>query len=579
MQSDMHLSDQEVFKNIEAIQGLLKQQSLDGIYISSSDPYLNEYVPMSNCHRYYFSGFTGSTADLLILPKGRVKLYVDGRYHEQADNEVDHSIVEVVKVAHGSSNMKTLLEDIVEQGLKAVALEGDRVDLGKLARFQEVCEPIVFTQEEVASLLTKPSLKKLPVVQELSQADAGKTVKEKIEEVCPSKDNGFFVSALDSVSWLSNCRGYHLPNSSAFLGRALVTNSKLYLFVETGIEVGFISKEIEVIVCNYLDLNSRLETLQDELNLKKVHYDHKQLNITDFTLLQNVFGEKNIESKADGIIKFQSIKTEGELKSIRESFKKADQAIYKTIKWVKESVSNKNEISELDIYNKTSESYKGQGAIEQSFNTISGVGPNGSIIHYGDPKKYVLVKKDDMILVDSGGYFSSGFATDTTRTFMASTDEGSAKHKEIYTLVLKGVLNLQNAVFKEGTTGAALDMLARQPLYQAGYDFAHGTGHGVGVHVHEGGVRISPASNIPMKEGQVVSIEPGIYIPGFGGVRIENIATVIKHPTHEGFLSFECLVYIGFEPLLINFELLNSQEKIWLQDYEAICKTRDTSFL
>ena len=162
---------------------------------------------------------------------------------------------------------------------------------------------------------------------------------------------------------------------------------------------------------------------------------------------------------------------------------------------------------------------------------------------------------------------------------MASTDEGSAKHKEIYTLVLKGVLNLQNAVFKEGSTGAALDMLARQPLYQAGYDFAHGTGHGVGVHVHEGGVRISPASNIPMKEGQVVSIEPGIYIPGFGGVRIENIATVIKHPTHEGFLSFECLVYIGFEPLLINFELLNSQEKIWLQDYEAICKTRDTSFL
>ena len=145
--------------------------------------------------------------------------------------------------------------------------------------------------------------------------------------------------------------------------------------------------------------------------------------------------------------------------------------------------------------------------------------------------------------------------------------------------MLKGTLNLQNAVFKSGTRGSGLDAICRQPLYQAGYDYAHGTGHGVGVHVHESGAGIGPTRNYLMHPGQVVSIEPGIYIPGFGGVRIENIGIVTEHPTFEGFLTFESLVYIGYDPLLIDESLLTAQEKIWLEQYEAECVKRGTSFL
>ena len=147
----------------------------------------------------------------------------------------------------------------------------------------------------------------------------------------------------------------------------------------------------------------------------------------------------------------------------------------------------------------------------------------------------------------------------------------SAKQKEIYTLVLKGLLQVENAVFPEGTTGASIDMLARQSMYKLGYDYAHGTGHGVGINVPEGGAGISGGYKKPLVEGNVVSIEPGIYIPGFGGVRLENVALVKKHPKFDGYYHFESMVKIPYEEALIDRDLLDSEEIGWLEEYHAIC--------
>ena len=221
--------------------------------------------------------------------------------------------------------------------------------------------------------------------------------------------------------------------------------------------------------------------------------------------------------------------------------------------------------------------YKEQGAVDQSFNTIAGVGPNGSIIHYGSPSDEVVIKDTDMILLDSGGYFEGGWATDTTRTFFASSKKPDPKMVEMYTLVLKGLLAVQSAVFPEGTKGMVLDGYARNAMRKKGYDYSHGTGHGLGVHVHEPGVRISSVSTLPMKPGQVVSIEPGIYIPGFGGVRLENIAWVEKHPQYPGMLRFVPFTTIGFDPVLVDMNLLNEEEREVLEAYEAECLKRGTS--
>jgi Xaa-Pro aminopeptidase len=208
------------------------------------------------------------------------------------------------------------------------------------------------------------------------------------------------------------------------------------------------------------------------------------------------------------------------------------------------------------------------------------VGPNGSIIHYGNHSDEIIIKENDMILLDSGGYFDGGWATDTTRTFLACDDAKKAdpKMKEMYTLVLKGTLACQSAVFPEGTKGMVLDGLARNAMRKKGYDYAHGTGHGVGIHVHEPGVRISSISNLPMKEGQVVSIEPGIYVPGFGGVRLENVAYTERHPDYPKMLRFRSFVFIGFDPALIDMSMLNEEEKAYLDEYETECLKRGTSF-
>jgi Xaa-Pro aminopeptidase len=302
------------------------------------------------------------------------------------------------------------------------------------------------------------------------------------------------------------------------------------------------------------------------------------LNFADFGMLVKIFGTDRLKEKNGGFYEFQSIKEPVELKQIEASFKKADKAIFNTIKWLKDSIKAGKRVTELDLYKETTQKYKDQGAFELSFNTIAGVGPNGSIIHYGNPSDQVVIKDSDLILLDSGGYFDGGWATDTTRTFYGdSSRKADPKMIEIYTLVLKGLLAVQSAVFPEGTKGIVLDGLARSAMRKKGYDYNHGTGHGVGIHVHEPGVRLSSISNVPMKAGQVVSIEPGIYIPGFGGVRLENIAWVQCHPDYPQMLRLVPLVYIGFDSALVDMNLLNSEEKLILEDYEAECLKRGTS--
>src|SRR5690606_36667258 len=159
--------------------------------------------------------------------------------------------------------------------------------------------------------------------------------------------------------------------------------------------------------------------------------DPAMLNHQDSVLLDRIFGEEVLEEKAGGLVAFHSIKNETELQTMRAAFNLGDQAIYNTIKWAKDSLKSGKEISELDLYKQTSIEYEKLGSREQSFNTIAGCGANGSIIHYGDPKDSIKISQDDMILLDSGGYFDGGFATDTTRTFMANyNSRPTAKHKE-----------------------------------------------------------------------------------------------------------------------------------------------------
>lgn len=562
----------------------MQSRNLDGMYISSFDPFISEYVPLEDNHRFYFTGFTGSMAEVLVPANGRVRLYVDGRYHEQADLEVDAKDVEVMKINADSSTTEELARDIKKLGIKRLGYEADRTTLRYLKRLAEsAAETIPFQPGELGKTIEWAPLAALKPVTFVPREHRGRDTLEKTRAILRSEKEAIYVTALDSVAWITNCRGFHLPFLSSFYGKALVTKEKVYVFVtpDTTID-GKAKKEagLEWILLNFADLPKELDRLQNTLHLEKVFFDPGMSNSADFAMLVKTFGAERLAEKEGGLYEFQSIKEPVELMQIEASFRKSDQAIFKTIKWVKDQIKAGKRVTELDLYLETTKKYQAEGAVEQSFNTIAGVGPNGSIIHYGNPSDEVVIKDNDMILLDSGGYFEGGWATDTTRTFFADgTKKPNPKMKEIYTLVLKGTLALQNAVFPAGTKGNVLDGYARGPMRKKGYDYNHGTGHGVGLHVHEPGVGISTRSNLPMKEGQIVSIEPGIYIPGFGGVRLENIAYVEKHPEYPGMLRFKCLVYIGFEPALIDPDLLNSEEKAQLKEYEAECLKRGTSLL
>ncbi len=579
MGSSFKIDVQKIEKNIQSLQAFMQDNGIAMFYISSFDQYLNEYVPMIDCHRFYLTGFSGSVAEVLVPSSGRVKLYVDGRYHEQADNECDAKLIDVVKVPQNKGVLSTLWEDLEALAPNNVAIEGERTAVSFYEKLETKFDVDNYQNGELANVIDFEKMPALGPVKSVEKKWRGSDTSEKLKKVFAGESNAaYFVTAIDSLAWITNCRGYHLPNLSSFLGKALVVADKVYVFVGSDMDVQCEDKCIEWIKCDETDQVSELDSIVSNLSISKVYIDKSMLNTRDYLNLKLVFSEELLVNKVGGLVEFHSIKDEGEIKAYKDSFKRGDKAIYNTIKWIKEQVASGKEVTELDLYNKTSEMYEAQGAITQSFNTIAGAGANGSIIHYSASSAEIKIKEDTMCLLDSGGYFEPGFATDTTRAFLGGSKVSDPKCKEIYTLVLKGTLALQNAVFKAGTRGVGLDAICRQPLFQAGYDFAHGTGHGVGIHVHEGGVGIGPTRNYLLKPGQVVSIEPGIYIPGFGGVRLENIGLVKEHPEFDGFLCFEPLVYIGFEPELIDEDMLNEAERKWLEEYEAVCSSRGTSF-
>lgn len=584
MKKAFDLSNQTIKSNIQKLKKIMTERGLDGLYISSFDPFLNEYVPLQDNHRFYITGFTGSMAEVLVPVEGKVRLYVDSRYHEQADLEVDLNEIEVMKIGSDTSTTESLVQDVKKLSITKLGYEADRTSLGFLKRLSGAAkETVPLTPDVLSSVIAFEGLTALKEVDLVPREWRGRDTSEKTKSIITHDKQAIYLTALDSIAWITNCRGYHLPFLSSFYAKCLMTKEKVYVFVTPETPVSQKAKKefgMEFITLPFTELEAELDRLQNTLHLEEVLYDPGMINSADFGMLVKVFGMEKLTEKAGGLYEYQSIKEAVEVKQIEASFRKSDKAIFNTLNWVKSSLKNEKRITELDLYNETSKNYKAQGAHDQSFNTIAGVGPNGSIMHYGSPSDEVIIKQDDMILLDSGGYFEGGWATDTTRTFFGCDNAKLAHPKmvEMYTLVLKGLLACQTAVFPEGTKGMVLDGLARNAMRKKGYDFGHGTGHGVGIHVHEPAVRISSLSTLPMKEGQVVSIEPGIYVPGFGGVRLENVALVEKHPEFPKMLRFKSFVYIGFDHALIDMKLLNEEERQALEEYEAECSKRGTNF-
>ena len=535
---------------IKILKEKFKKFEIDGYIVPKNDEYFSEYA--ENDRLKNISNFSGSAGIAVILRKQNY-LFVDGRYTIQAQKESakNFNIIEI---------HKRLPHTIIKN-----------CNLGY--------DPRLFTSKNINNYFSNNNLipisdnlidqifkfkeKKTKPFYSLKKNITGETHQSKILKVTNFLNSNnadyLFISAPENIAWLLNIRGYDNPNSPIPNARIIINkNKKLFLITKKNNTKKIIAekKMNKNQVINIEDISKLINNLKG----KKFIIDNKTCSIFHENIIKSKF---KILDKSDPIYKLKSIKNSYEINHMIEAHKKDGLALTKFIYWIKKI--NKKIITEVDAQNKLEKFRKlSKDYLFPSFNTIAGSGSNGAIVHYrATTKTTKQVYKKDIFLVDSGGQYNYG-TTDVTRTICFTNQKQSIKNA--YTNVLKGHIAVALTNLKKDNTGKKIDIRARKFLKREGFDYAHGTGHGVGffLNVHEGPQSISKYNSVKIEKGMILSNEPGYYKKNHFGIRIENL---IFAKQSKNKLFFENLTLAPLEKDLINYKLLNKTEKDYLFRY------------
>jgi Xaa-Pro aminopeptidase len=572
-------------ERLEAVRRQMDKMGVDVMLVRSADRYLNEYVPSDESARIWITGFTGSMGEAVIT-KEKAFLAVDGRYWIQAESQTDPELWEIVKVQLG-----TYLDGAVAEILKKLVIasvgkklrigfEPDRITPNQLEVIQKavgpgpVWKPMFPSPVEQARGVERPPPRE-GRIRLVDEKKLGRTVSEKLSELGKKLEelgvDALLVQKLDEIAYLSNLRGDELPYQATFKSIALATPENLFI----GIDPAKVESAVRVARDKILFVpEAEFWTLMGKKSKRRrIAYDPSN-NTEQGRLAIEKTGAEAV-SVSTPIAPMKAKKNKAELAAMMSAFSRADGVVTAAIDWLCDQVAaKKKRVTEYDFAQQVSQLFTEAGATGLSFKIISAAGKNGAIIHYSDPSESRTIKKGELMLLDTGAYFYEGYATDLTRTFLVdgATGKPDAKTKYYYTLVLKAAVAGMRAVLPEGASGTALDAIVRAPLWAEGLNYNHGTGHGVGINVHEFPPRISPIGGSPLEEGYVFSIEPGVYLPSFGGIRIENLCTVEKAPKMPGFIRIKPLTFAPLDKRLIDAKMLSAEEKAWLADYEKQAK-------
>ncbi len=544
---------------IKDIINFIIKNNLDGYIISKNDGYFTEYSTINNL--YKVSNFSGSAGFALIL-KNKNYLFVDGRYTLQAKKQ---------------------------SGKKFKILEIPYVwpkNLSHIQNFKIGFNPRLFTHEilkkyfenkcnliPVEFNFKNKKKKKVNKLFFLNNLAVGENSLSKIKKVKiymkKNKISYLYISASENVNWLLNIRGKDLPNSPLVNCKLLISDTnKQYLFIDTDkIPNSLKQKFKKFIFCNE---NSLFKVL---CNLKYGFFciDKNTCSIFDRDIISSKF---KIVNQNDPIYNLKSIKNKVEIKNTLKAHIKDGVAITKFLYWFK---NNKKNITEKDIEIKLEKLRKrSKNYLYPSFDTIAGSGPNGAIIHYKSTKiTNRKIKKNDILLIDSGGQYKWG-TTDITRTICIG--KVNNKIKDNFTRVLKGHIAVVTCDLKKNYNGNIIDSLARKSLKEVGLNYAHGTGHGVGffLNVHEGPHGIAKKNMVKLQNGMILSNEPGYYLKNRYGIRIENLIYINKDNND---LKFENLTFAPIDIDMINFNMLNNKERKYLFDYHLSVYNKVSKYL
>ena len=565
---------------LAALREQLKSDRLDGFVVPLTDEHMSEYVGSYAQRLAWLTGFQGSAGSAVVLPE-EAAIFVDGRYTLQVRSQVSDR----------EWSYQSVPETSVTDWLKDHAREGARIgydpwlhtrDWVKRAReaLASRCAELVAVGENPIDKvwIDKPEASKARLVVQPDEY-AGKSSAEKRTEIAEwleSKNaDAAVIAPLDSIAWLFNVRGQDVHRTPVALAYGIVhSDGTADLFVADE-KVG---PDVRQHLGNGVRLHDRhaFEAALGELGGKTVAVDPERSVAAIFDALDKA-GAKILPLR-DPTILPKALKNPVEIAGQKAAQERDGVAVARFLRWIDEEAPG-GQVDELIASDKLEALRRESPELRDlSFDSISGAGPNGAIVHYKSSEKTNRkLETGTLYLIDSGGQYVDG-TTDITRT--VPIGEPTDEMRDRFTRVLKGHIAVATAVFPKGTRGTQLDSFARRPLWEAGLDYAHGTGHGVGsfLAVHEGPQRIAPVTSSqsggdePLAPGMIISNEPGYYKTGEYGIRIENLVLVVEKEiagAEKETLGFETLTFAPIDRRLVVKEMLSPAEIDWLNDYHA----------
>ena len=520
--------------NFAIIKNFMINHKVNYLLVNSTNEFLVEYNTLEENSRYKLTNFSGSTGEALVSPE-TIYLFVDGRYHIQADQEVDHNKITVVKLQTGQKFIDELLKRIPEQ--ETLGVFSKKISLKKAEE--------ILSKRQVKFLDEDPldNNKKISTPNNIliDKKYSGFTANEKISKISQNltDDEAIYITDLDEVSYIFNMRNYSQKYSAKINAKAIILKDNSILFTPNKMH----------------SLEEFLKSTQ-----KTILIDKSSINVFDYNLLSGK-AEELIENP---IKLMKARKNNTELEHLKEAFNKTDIAVSA----IRNFIYNNENISEYDIATRLEEEFKKQGAVGLSFKSIVAKDKNSALAHYSKSSKEEIITDGSLILIDCGAYFEGGLATDITRVFVKG--DPTKLQKKIYTLVLKAFLNAFNFAkvnSERPIIGYDIDKSIRDffdTTDTEGFIFNHGLGHGIGINVHEYPPNLSSGeiAQTPILDGMCFSIEPGLYKEGAFGVRLENSCYFKDNDIHS-------FVNMNYEKKLIDFDMLTEQEKQWLQEFEV----------
>lgn len=582
--SDFHVQRDARLAQLRAA---MARHGIDACIVPSSDPHLSEYLPRRWQGREWLSSFTGSVGTF-IATADFAGVWTDGRYYTQAETELAGSEIKLMKIPSGASllhidwlaaNMQpgqTVAVDARVLGLAVARLLGDALKArGVLLRTD------IDLLDEIWS--DRPGLPADALYEHaaphatVSRADKLAATRAEMDKLGAERH---FLSTLDDIGYLFNLRGSDVSFNPVFVAHALVEREGATLFVAEG-------KASDALRARLLEDGVRLASYDEAAAALAALPENSTLLVDPRRITAGmraaVPASVRVVEAINPTTFAKSRKTEAEAAHVRATMEQDGAALCEFFSWLEATLDDAGRapITELTIDEQiTAARARRPGFVSPSFGTIAGFNANGAIMHYrATPASHAVIEGDGLLLIDSGGQYLGG-TTDITR--VVPVGNITADHRRDFTLVLKGMMALSMVRFPRGTRGPMLDAIARAPIWAAGVDYGHGTGHGVGyfMNVHEGPQVISPSAppdpHTAIEPGMITSNEPGIYKPGRWGIRIENLVLAVPAASGEfgEFLRFETLTLCPIDTRCIDLALLQPHEVAWLNAYHAEVRAR-----